>query len=82
MPDYPISSNQSSSEIAGATLDSFEADWRKRWLVERGVEIISEASRHLTDAVKARHPKIPWRAWDKPSPGMTSQSFRWSVLKW
>lgn len=49
------------SEIAGATLDSFEADWRKRWLVERGVEIISEASRHLTDTVKARHPEIPWR---------------------
>lgn len=48
-------------EIAGATLDSFEADWRKRWLVERGVEIISEASRHLTDTVKARHPEIPWR---------------------
>jgi uncharacterized protein with HEPN domain len=42
------------------TLDAFEADWRKRWLVERGVEIISEASRHLTDELKARHPEIPW----------------------
>ena len=29
--------------IAGVTLDGFEADWRKRWLVERGIEIISEA---------------------------------------
>ena len=28
--------------IAGVTLDGFEADWRKRWLVERGIEIISE----------------------------------------
>src|SRR6516225_1142583 len=35
-------------------------DWRERWLVERGVEIISEASRHLTDDLKARHPEIPW----------------------
>ncbi len=42
------------------TLDAFEADWRKRWLVERGVEIISEASRRLTTALKARHPEIPW----------------------
>ena len=24
-----------------------EADWQKKWMVERGVEIISEASRHL-----------------------------------
>jgi uncharacterized protein with HEPN domain len=32
----------------------------KRWLVERGVEIISEASRHLTEVLKARHPEIPW----------------------
>jgi uncharacterized protein with HEPN domain len=31
------------------------------WLVERGVEIISEASRHLTDELKARRPEIPWQ---------------------
>jgi uncharacterized protein with HEPN domain len=48
------------SEMMGVTIDAFEADWRKRWLIERGVEIISEASRHLTDALKARHPEIPW----------------------
>jgi uncharacterized protein with HEPN domain len=29
--------------------------------VERGIEIISEASRHLTDEMKARHPEIPWQ---------------------
>lgn len=49
------------SEMAGIALDVFEADWRKRWLVERGIEIISEASRHLPDEMKARHPEIPWR---------------------
>jgi uncharacterized protein with HEPN domain len=48
------------SETAGVTIDAFEADWRRRWLVERGVEIISEASRHLTEELKARHPEIPW----------------------
>src|SRR5436190_23712758 len=41
-------------------LDAFEADWQKQWLVERGVEIVSEASRHLTDDLKARNPGIPW----------------------
>jgi uncharacterized protein with HEPN domain len=48
------------SEMAGVTLKVFEPDRRKRWLVERGVEIISEASRHLPDDLKARHPEIPW----------------------
>ena len=31
----------------GYTADVFEADWQRQWLVERGVEIISEASRHF-----------------------------------
>jgi uncharacterized protein with HEPN domain len=41
-------------------LEAFETDWQLQWLVERGVEIISEASRHLTNELKARHPEIPW----------------------
>jgi uncharacterized protein with HEPN domain len=28
--------------------------------VERGVQIISEASRHLSADLKSRHPEIPW----------------------
>lgn len=47
-------------EITDVTLEVFEGDWRRRWLVERGVEIISEASRRLPAALKARHPNIPW----------------------
>lgn len=42
------------------SLEAFEIDWQKQWLVERGVLIVSEASRHLTDELKARHPEIPW----------------------
>jgi uncharacterized protein with HEPN domain len=48
------------SEMAGVTLETFEPDRRKPWLVERGIEIISEASRRLPDDLKARHPDIPW----------------------
>jgi uncharacterized protein with HEPN domain len=43
------------------SLETFENDWQRQWLVERGVEIISEASRHLGDDLKARHPEIPWQ---------------------
>jgi uncharacterized protein with HEPN domain len=49
------------SEMVGVTLRDFEPDRRKRWLVERGIEIISEASRRLPDPLKARHHDIPWQ---------------------
>lgn len=49
----PLCDNQS--------LDAFEADWQSQWLVQRGIEIISEASRHLPEDLKKRHPSIPWR---------------------
>jgi uncharacterized protein with HEPN domain len=48
-------------DMAGVTLEAFEPDIRKRWLIERGIEIISEASRRLPDDLKARHPDIPWQ---------------------
>jgi uncharacterized protein with HEPN domain len=48
------------SETIGITAGEFEASWQKRWLIERGIEIISEASRHLPIELKARHPEIPW----------------------
>jgi len=46
--------------LDGVTLEAFEQNWEKRWLVERGIEIISEASRHLTDDIKERRPETPW----------------------
>jgi uncharacterized protein with HEPN domain len=46
--------------VGDISLEAFEADWQRQWLVQRGVEIISEASRHLTDELKVRHPGIPW----------------------
>jgi uncharacterized protein with HEPN domain len=46
--------------LGDTPLDVFEADWQRQWLVERGVEIISEASRRLPADLKTRHPQIPW----------------------
>jgi uncharacterized protein with HEPN domain len=48
------------SEMTGVTLEAFDADRRKRWIVERGIEIISEASRRLSAGLKHRHTNIPW----------------------
>ncbi len=47
--------------IAGMALEGFRDDWLRRSAVERGIEVISEASRHLDPAMTARHPGVPWR---------------------
>lgn len=46
---------------AGKTFEDFERDWLLRKAAERGIEIISEASRHLPDELKTRHPYPRWR---------------------
>lgn len=46
---------------AGKTFEDFQRDWLLRKAAERGVEIISEASRHLPDDLKSRHPYPRWR---------------------
>ena len=49
--------------LDGVTLEAFEQNWEKRWLVERGIEIISEASRARTYARKrAAMPSLQGRA--------------------
>jgi uncharacterized protein with HEPN domain len=48
------------AEMAGVTIDAFEPDWRKRWLVERGVEITPRRAVVLPEDLKLRHPEIPW----------------------
>lgn len=46
---------------SGKTLDDFRSDWLLRHGVQRGIEIISEAARHLPDAVLELAPEIPWK---------------------
>ncbi|MGB0671226.1 MAG: DUF86 domain-containing protein, partial [Rhodospirillales bacterium] len=47
--------------IEGIDFGTFDGSWEKRRAVERGLEIISEASRHIPDDLKSQHPNIPWR---------------------
>jgi uncharacterized protein with HEPN domain len=42
------------------TLTEFEASWQLQWLVQRALEVISEASRAIPESMKAEHPEIPW----------------------
>ena len=47
--------------VAGASFAEYARNWTMRRAVERGIEIISEASRHLPEELKARYPQIYWR---------------------
>jgi uncharacterized protein with HEPN domain len=49
------------SKMRDISLETFQDDLDRRRIVERSVEIISEASRRLPDTMKSRHPDIPWR---------------------
>jgi uncharacterized protein with HEPN domain len=47
--------------MADKTLEEYSQDRLLRWGVERAVEIISEASRRLTPAMRAGHPEVEWK---------------------
>ena len=50
------------TDIAGYDFEKFRTDRRTRQLVERNLEILSEASRRLPNEYKDREPQISWRA--------------------
>jgi uncharacterized protein with HEPN domain len=47
--------------IKDADFETYQQTWHMRRAVERGIEIISEASRHLPQEYKDQFPAIPWR---------------------
>ena len=49
-----------SETIQGIDFDTYSRVWHIRRATERGIEIISEASRHIPDALKRKYPDIPW----------------------
>ena len=46
--------------VEGHSAVSFAEDERSIYAVTRCLEIISEASRRLSDNLKKRHPDVPW----------------------
>ena len=48
-------------DTAAGSNVAFASDRRLRQLVERNLEIISEASRRIPDDLKSRHGNVPWR---------------------
>jgi uncharacterized protein with HEPN domain len=47
--------------IRGIDFATFQANFQMLRTLERCIEIVSEATRHVPDDIKARYPRIPWR---------------------
>jgi uncharacterized protein with HEPN domain len=47
--------------VAGKTLADFEGEWLLKHGVQRGIEIISEAARHIPPDLQQSQPDIPWK---------------------
>jgi uncharacterized protein with HEPN domain len=45
----------------GRALDDLSRDWLLKHGIERGLEIVSEASRHLPEELIAKAPEVPWK---------------------
>ena len=46
---------------AGKSFDDYLVDRMLRGAVERHIEIIGEAARHVSQDLQTAHPEIPWR---------------------
>lgn len=50
-----------SRAVTGRTLQDYVRDEDLRLAVERRIEIIGEAARHVSSVFQDAHPEIPWR---------------------
>ena len=46
--------------VIGKTLADYQGDWVLKHAIQRGIEIISEASRALPTEITALQPDVPW----------------------
>jgi uncharacterized protein with HEPN domain len=46
--------------VAGKTFRDYQRSWLLRSAIDRGIEVISEASRHLDSDSKAQHNNLRW----------------------
>ena len=47
--------------VGNMDIEEFPRNWLHQYATERTIEIMSEASRHIPDSLKATEPDIPWR---------------------
>jgi len=51
---------QARGYVQDMTFEVYSSDQKTQRAVERCIEVISEASRHIPDDVKGNHAEVPW----------------------
>ena len=51
---------QARSYTQDMTFDQYSSDAKTQRAVERCIEVISEASRHVPEEIKGKYSKVPW----------------------
>jgi uncharacterized protein with HEPN domain len=51
---------QAEAYVQGMSFEQYSSDQKTQRAVERCIEVISEASRHIPDEAEGKHPQIPW----------------------
>lgn len=46
--------------VGDADFETYQSSFAMRKTAERCIEIISEASKHIPDAIKIENPEVPW----------------------
>ena len=59
--DMLVAIERTEEVTSGLDVVQFLEDWRAYWIVQRGLEIISEASRAIPPEMKEVRAEIPWR---------------------
>jgi uncharacterized protein with HEPN domain len=49
------------SFIKGLEFEDFKKDDKAKFAVIRGLEIIGEATKHISEEVRIKHPEVPWK---------------------
>jgi uncharacterized protein with HEPN domain len=49
------------THTAGKSLSDFERNWLLKLAIQRALEIVSEASRHIPDELLSIAPDVPWK---------------------
>ena len=61
LDDILICMEKIQSYLNGLTYEQFADDSKTQDAIIRNIEIIGEASKHLSDTIKSRHNHIPWK---------------------